>query len=255
MPTNYKYIAIKLGDELKNTITLGEIDRFAGALFDFPAEAHEAPGVTSARAQRIYDWVLTLAKQPIRDEDKSYRLLELISGLGADVSKYVAHIQKTTECDIADKPASNKVFLVHGRDEALKETVGRFIGRIGLDVVILSEKANQGQTIVEKLERSADVAFCVVLLTPDDVGKLASNGDQALRSRARQNVILELGYFTGRLGRDRVCALVAGDVELPSDIHGIAYVPVDPHNGWQIKLIQELKSAGLVVNLDRIFGE
>ncbi|MNT24726.1 putative nucleotide-binding protein containing TIR-like domain protein [compost metagenome] len=147
------------------------------------------------------------------------------------------------------------MFLVHGRDEALKETVGRFIGRIGLDVVILSEKANQGQTIVEKLERSADVAFCVVLLTPDDVGKLASNGDQALRSRARQNVILELGYFTGRLGRDRVCALVAGDVELPSDIHGIAYVPVDPHNGWQIKLIQELKSAGLVVNLDRIFGE
>lgn len=150
--------------------------------------------------------------------------------------------------------STNKVFLVHGQDSETKSIVARFLEHCGLQPVILHEQADQGQTIIEKFEQNADVAFAVVLLTPDDLGGLAAVASEsgALQLRARQNVILELGYFIGRLGRDRVCALKKGDLELPSDFSGVVYTPYDGGNeGWKIKLARELKAAGLSVDLDR----
>ena len=91
----------------------------------------------------------------------------------------------------------------------------------------------------------------MVLLTPDDIGYQAGHDDQG-NPRARQNVVLELGYFVGHLGRDKVCALHKGDVELPSDLHGVVYVPVDPGEGWKLKLGAELRHAGLDIDLNRV---
>lgn len=66
-----------------------------------------------------------------------------------------------------------------------------------------------------------------------------------LRNRARQNVVLELGYFIGKLSRDRVCCLHKGDVELPSDMHGIVYIFFKKSvNEVRHKIIKELKEAG-----------
>ena len=86
------------------------------------------------------------------------------------------------------------------------------------------------------------------MLTPDDVGGLSN--DQ-LQPRARQNVILELGYFIGRLGRDKVRALVKGDLEIPSDYAGVLYIPMDEASGWQMRLIREMKNAGLDIDANR----
>jgi predicted nucleotide-binding protein len=61
---------------------------------------------------------------------------------------------------------------------------------------------------------TAKVEYVVVLLTPDDIGSAKDEANN-LKSRARQNVILELGYFVGKLGRGRVCPLYKSDVELP----------------------------------------
>lgn len=103
----------------------------------------------------------------------------------------------------------HRLFLVHGHDEAALNQVARFLELLKQDVVVLREQPNRGQTIIEKFEDYSDVAFAVVLLTPDDRGGSADSdgGDQNLR--ARQNVILELGYFLGRLGRNRVCSDVS----------------------------------------------
>ena len=68
--------------------------------------------------------------------------------------------------------------------------------------------------------------------------------------RARQNVILELGYFIGRLGRPRVCALHKGSVEIPTDYHGVLFVPMDAGDGWKLKLAKEMKAVGLEVDLN-----
>ena len=142
----------------------------------------------------------------------------------------------------------NKVFLVHGHDESARESTARFLEKLGLEPIILHEQPNAGRTIIEKVEKYAEVAFAVVLLTPDDVGGSASD-PQALNSRARQNVILELGYFIGRLGRAHVAALLKGDVEKPSDYDGVVYIVMDTGGAWKIQLARELKTAGLNIDL------
>jgi hypothetical protein len=118
------------------------------------------------------------------------------------------------------KPAvevtGHRIFLVHGHDQAALQETARFLERLDQDILILREQPNQGRTIIEKFEEYADVGFAVVLLTPDDRGGTATQAYDAQRPRARQNVILELGYFLGRLGRKRVCALYRPGVEIPS---------------------------------------
>jgi predicted nucleotide-binding protein len=114
--------------------------------------------------------------------------------------------------------------------------------RAGLNPIILHEQANGGKTIIEKFEKHAGVAgFAVVLLTSDDVG--GPSADQ-LQSRARQNVIGEMFWFAGKLGRSHVCALRKGDVELPSDFAGVVYTPVDDRGAWKTDLLKELQAAG-----------
>ena len=140
-----------------------------------------------------------------------------------------------------------RAFVVHGRDDAAKESVARFLTRLGVDPVILHEQSSSGMTVIEKLEHYSDVPFAVVLLTPDDEGRLAGGG-AALAARARQNVILELGYFVGKLGRKNVCALFKQPVEVPSDWDGVVWVPMDDHEGWKTKLARELRAAGFAID-------
>jgi predicted nucleotide-binding protein len=142
------------------------------------------------------------------------------------------------------------VFLVHGHDQAAAQAVARFLEKLDLQPIILHERANEGRTIIEKFEKNAEVAFAIVLLTPDDVGASVENRED-LQPRARQNVVFELGYFVGRLGRERVCALKKGDVQIPSDFHGVVYVPMDDAEGWRLRLAREIKAAGISVDLNK----
>src|SRR6185503_1251434 len=151
-------------------------------------------------------------------------------------------------------PNPKRVFVVHGHDNEAKESAARFLERLELQPIVLHEQASSGRTVIEKFESySDDIAFAVVLLTPDDVGA-ASVSREDLRPRARQNVIMELGYFLGRLGRTRVCALYKGGVELPSDYQGVLYIDMDSSGAWKTKLAQELVQAKLTINLNGLLG-
>jgi predicted nucleotide-binding protein len=153
---------------------------------------------------------------------------------------------------VKDAPIARKAFVVHGHDEGAREAVARFLERNGFKAVVLHEQANQGRTIIEKIEAHGDVGFAVVLLTPDDVGGVTG---AELRPRARQNVVLELGYFIGRLGRNKVCALKRGDVEIPSDFGGVAYVTYDEQGAWKTALGQELKASGFPIDWNHVMGQ
>ena len=144
---------------------------------------------------------------------------------------------------------SNRVFVVHGRDDGLKETVARFLEHLDLEAIILHEQPNQSRTIIDKFEKYSQVDFAVILCTPDDLGKLNSEGEE-LRPRPRQNVVLEWGFFLGMLGRERVCALLKGHVEIPSDYDGVLYIQMEGSDDWRTKLAIELKSAGMPVDLN-----
>lgn len=145
---------------------------------------------------------------------------------------------------------STKVFIVHGRDNEVKETVARFVEKLGLHPIILHEQPNGGKTIIEKFEEYSDVGFAIILMTPDDKGSLVN--DESMKNRARQNVIFEHGYFIGKLGRDRVVALVKGDLELPSDISGVLYLGIDNGGAWKLVLAKEIKSVGYNIDLNKL---
>lgn len=143
----------------------------------------------------------------------------------------------------------NKVFIVHGQDSALKLEVARLIERQGLEAIILHEQVNQSLTIIEKIEKYSNVGYGVVLYTPCDKGGLNKENSE-LKPRARQNVVLEHGYLLAKLGRENVAAIVKGDVETPSDINGVLYIP---YNGdWRIKLCREMQSVGYDIDMNKI---
>ena len=150
-----------------------------------------------------------------------------------------------------DLALSQKIFIVHGHDEGAKQTVARFLESIGFEAIILSEQANQGRTIIEKIEAHSDVGFAVVLLTPDDVGGKAAD---SLRPRARQNVLLELGYFIALLGRNRVCTLAKGDLEIPTDFAGVVWEQFDQGGAWKTALARELKATGYSIDWNKVMG-
>ena len=152
---------------------------------------------------------------------------------------------------VSEQIATNRVFVVHGRDDRAREAVARFLERLELEPIILQEQPNEGRTIVEKFEEYAQVGFAVVLCTPDDVGALEIERDE-LKPRPRQNVVFEWGFFLGKIGRNRVCALYKEGVEIPSDYAGVVYIPLDDIGRWQMPLAVELQAAGLPVDLNRL---
>jgi len=147
---------------------------------------------------------------------------------------------------------SRKVFVVHGRKEGPREAVARFLERLRLEPIILQEQANESRTLIEKFERYSDVSYAVVLFTADDRGGPIEEDPSTYLPRARQNAVLELGYFVGKLGRGHVCVLYERGVEIPSDFHGVGYVELDPAGAWKTKLAQEMKAADLDVDMNRV---
>ena len=129
---------------------------------------------------------------------------------------------------------------IHGHDNEVKLEVARFIEKIGLEPIILHEQVNSGMTVIEKIEKYSDVEFGIVLYTPCDLGYVKGKKKEK-KARARQNVVFEHGYLIGKLGRNNVCALVKGDIELPNDISGIVYIQLDSNGSWKIPLAKELK--------------
>ncbi len=155
----------------------------------------------------------------------------------------------------ATKPGEEQIFIVHGHAEDTKEAVCRLLEKTGDHaIVVLHEQPNEGRTLIEKFEDHAGASdFAVVLLTADDVGgSVAAEGElPTLLPRGRQNVVFELGFFVGRLGRSRVVALIDESVEQPSDFKGVVYIPLG-NDSWRFKLLQELRGAGLSFDLNKL---
>jgi predicted nucleotide-binding protein len=158
--------------------------------------------------------------------------------------------QKGQEHLARPDPTTKEVFVVHGHDHEAMHSVARLVQQLGLKPIILVEQSNGSQTVIEKLESHASAAFAVVLLTPDDAGRSMKDDASGERPRARQNVVFELGFFVGRLGRSRVCALVKGDIEIPSDWQGVLLHRLAEKSDWRLSLAKEMKAAGFEVDLN-----
>jgi predicted nucleotide-binding protein len=145
--------------------------------------------------------------------------------------------------------STGEVFIVHGHDETAETKAARFIEKLGFKPVILHEQPNSGKTIIEKIEQYSNVGFGIVLYTACDLG---GKTEDKLRSRARQNVVFEHGYLMGKIGRENVCALVKGDLELPNDMSGVVYVTMDDANAWHYKVAKEMKNSGYNIDMNKL---
>jgi predicted nucleotide-binding protein len=160
-------------------------------------------------------------------------------------------LESPLSVEVARK-SDGPIFVVHGHARAaLHETVRVLERGTGREVVVLHEQANAGRTILEKFEdHAADVSFAVVLLTADDEGGVRTSASTSLRGR--QNVIFELGFFFGKLGRNRVAVLLEENVEKPSDIDGLVYINLDQAGAWKQALARELEAVDIFVDRSRI---
>lgn len=162
-------------------------------------------------------------------------------------------LQKNDIVESGSNIKGRQIFLIHGHDHpALRETTS-FLEKLQQEVVVLPEKPDQGKTIVDKFEECADVGFAVVLLAANEKGGVKSPAREGLHLRAHKNVIFGLGYFIGKLGKNRVCALFESGVDIPSDCADVLYIEMDKKGAWHLQLAKELKAAGLPVDMNDAF--
>jgi predicted nucleotide-binding protein len=146
--------------------------------------------------------------------------------------------------------ARNRVFIVHGHNHAVRDAIDLYLTKeLGVQTMVMQAGASGGRTLPEKLEEiAAEVSFAIFILTADDI-LVDTRTNETIR-RARQNVILEIGYFWASLGRKTgVAFLVDGhaDMDLPSDLNGVEHIPITADLGQtKLQLKNELQKAGIV---------
>lgn len=203
---------------------------------------------TGARIYSGYD----IQSQIERDHQNAFRrqMGQAKGILQSAVDALTEKISETEE-ETAQSFDPKKVFIVHGHNETVKQTVARVLENIGLTPIILAEQPDKGRTVIEKFENEGnDVGFAVVLLTADDKGR--KNYARKMQDRARQNVVFEMGYFMALLGRERVMLLLQDGVEKPSDLNGVVYTALDKDGTWKYRLVKELKEQGYKVSSDSL---
>lgn len=209
------------------------IENFGSGLYQYFAEQH------------FYD-------PDISGESLTHNIKKLHNKMLVYQAKNYPSRNSTKPNDILQTIQNSKVFIVHGHDSEAKIETARVLEKLGLEAIILHEQADLSQTIIEKIEKYSDVAFAVVLYTECDLGRAKGESPEKERFRARQNVVFEHGYLIGKLGRDRVCAIVKGNVDTPGDISGIVYVKMDDDGAWKMRLCKNMKAVGLNVDMNRL---
>jgi len=161
--------------------------------------------------------------------------------------KMLSDIEHTTIQICGALTSENRtVFIVLGHDMANRRELKALLSDLRLQPIILDEQDSQGMTIIQSFEYfAASSAFAIVLMTPDDQSRAGSSAAQSWR--ARQNVVLELGWFMAHLGRERVLILYTGDVEIPSDILGVVYLHFKASvREVELRIQQRLRNVGLI---------
>lgn len=229
-----------------------------GDTLNWPVDKVQELGLTLIMIERGAadpDWFLNFAHNFYHAGSKHIAVIrKVISSaiipFGRDYRSFVETHIKPTKAKVDNGADTTKVFIVHGHEDAPREMVARYIESLGLKAIILHEQTNRGMTIIEKLEAFSDVGFAVILFTPDDVGRAVT--ETVENPRARQNVVLELGYFMGKLGRGKVCAIRKGDIEWPSDYGGVVWTSFDDAGGWKQALASELDAAGYDIDFNAV---
>lgn len=177
-------------------------------------------------------------------------------GEQAQIQQPRQEVSKAVVSEVAIQ--SKQVFIVHGHDETSREQLELILHKLGLNPFVLQNSGGSGLTIIEALEErigkdSSTTDFGIVLMTPDDMGYAISSGEENLKPRARQNVVLEMGMLISSVSRKNMAILIKGSLEKPSDADGILYLSFKDHVKETVpKLASHLNKCGFVLSPSKI---
>ena len=202
----------------------------ANAIIEY---AFANPAATTAENSMLSVYIVRAAS---KHHDQSQEVLDALAFDGPLPDPVLAKSES-----VSDDRIPNRVFIVHGQNDDARMALVKVLTTVGLEAIVLHEQPNMGRHLLTKFIEEAElVTFAIVVMTDDDVGSLKGGH---LAPRARQNVILELGYFLSHLGQQRVCALITPGLETPSDFDGIVYIRMDDAGNWKRELLRELRAA------------
>lgn len=183
---------------------------------------------------------------------------------------YYTPIRSNDAVKDRDSGLNRRVFIVHGKNGVIRKELCGYLTKIQIEPIVLEDQLMVGTTVLDQFEHYAGLcSFAIILVTGDDFGgqyqselftlsDMGSNHEDETTNmisvskveiRARQNVILEFGYFWGLFGLDRVRVLYQEEVITPSDLHGLLSIKLDRDGIWKYKLARELDQKGIKVDM------
>lgn len=206
---------------------------------------------------------LTLPNQEnlVAVKDKNYLIENVLKGKVKGVylctEKFFSPTEKTmapTQQIMSASDVRRRVFVVCGTDDEMKQAIIAALTKLWLVPLVMCEEPSQGRKIVERFQDYADVGFAVVLLSPDDSVYAKDEPSTKRKLRPRQDVVFELGFLLGKLGRNNVLVFQreCQNFEVPTDFEGMKVTAFDDQDSWKLALIRELSNCGLAVDGDRI---
>jgi predicted nucleotide-binding protein len=138
--------------------------------------------------------------------------------------EYILEVRAHSELEVpmrqSESPA--RCFISHGRSPQWRELQAYLEKDLNISTLELAQEPNKGRTILQKLNEEAEkCCYAIIIMTGED---RTDDG----QIRARENVIHEIGYFQGKFGLSNVCLLHEEGVSIPSNIHGLVYIPFPP---------------------------
>lgn len=217
-------------------------------------------GYGAALANIDFHPMVYYSSMPESSYDKAWdsgkhKMLNQFKAMREEVELFANKNSKETGKNKANQAIkSNRIFVVHGHDKEMKAEVALTLTQLRFEPIILHEQPDKGRTIIEKFEKYSGVGYAIVLLSPDDYGYSKKQSPKKKKLRSRQNVIFELGFFIGKLGREKVLVIhrKSKNFEIPSDYAGVIFKPYDGKENWKSELVKELRSCGYKVSSDKI---
>ncbi|MBN1869378.1 MAG: nucleotide-binding protein [Candidatus Omnitrophica bacterium] len=164
---------------------------------------------------------------------------------GGPAEKPLGELRFTPEDEIVEK--GGRVCITYGRDQIMNKQVVSLIRQLGIDPVLMQDKNNKSVPVAQFFTEHKDISFVIAILSADDwvYPKNAKPNDALLY--ADQGVVFHLGFWIGRLGRNRVFALYYDQRSFrwPTEHFDVIYTPLDKNGSWKKELETRLNASGI----------
>lgn len=144
----------------------------------------------------------------------------------------------------APQPGSAGAVFVIGNSDAASASRLKELLTERWNIEVLALDPGEGEASIERFEAQASrAAFAIAILSANDL----AGRDRSEKAWRLHDPMFEIGWFCGRLGRDRVCLLLRDGVEAHLGVAGVERLEFDSFVGEKAAEIElRLKKAGLL---------